>query len=279
MSALRIILLPRLVESITEDDILAFYCLVGEELQSGGYNSAQREALLDDTCGLGRLFSDETYFKENYCRPFSRAVAHIFGVSKAPRILDLCCGTGTQSLFFAFMGASVEAVDYDSAQLSALQRRVGFYQNETGVHLPIAVQQADATTIDLASLGSFDAIYSHIGIGGLDRAERIFSRAASALRPGGLLVLKNGNPDCVWLRLRGRQPRDSRRSEYLTEAPAHGFRAVSVQGTAGLPRQAWRPVILGRLVSRLLSLFLPFQLSINYVFERLPDEPDTPGAE
>lgn len=265
------IMLPHSSSAVTADDILSFYNLIKEELRVAQYPDEIRRALLDKTCGHGRLFTDEEYFKQNYCQPFSDAVNHLSRLNVSPRILDLCCGTGTQSLFFGFMGARVDALDYDDQQLSALRHRIAYYRRETQSRLSITVRKADATTLNVASLGPYDAIYSHIGIGGLLKAEHIFSRIAATLNPGGLLVLKNGNPDCLWLRVKGRKPRDSSRDDYLVQARDHGFRPISIRGTAGLPRQAWRPVVLGRAASRILSSFLPFQLGISYIFERLPD--------
>lgn len=183
-------------------------------------------------------------------------------------MLDVCCGSGTQSLLFAFLGASVVGVDNSHEQLELFGKRIRYYETHSGKTLNIRLIKADVTIHDFQQLAKFDTIYSYIGIGQLQCAETVFEKFCGLLNSGGLLILKNGNPECKWLSFFGKPPPDSTRNEYRTVAAKYGFDVIRAEGTAGLPRQFWGITPFSLRLSRALSRFLAFQLSISYTFQK-----------
>lgn len=260
--------LRRPISELTADDMWAFYQVTHEEVAHPAYSELHRRRLLDYKSGMGPMLSREAYFKQNYCAPLRNAVAAIFSRFPNPRILDVCCGTGTQSILFALLGGTVVGLDYHGGQLETFRQRLAFYREKFQVELPIDTFNADAKSVDFPSFGVFDAVYSHIGIGRLETAEAIFRRLGRVLRPGGLLILKNGNPQCLWLRAVGRASCDDRRGEYLRCAKANGFEVIRATGTAGLPRPLWRFGTVSRALDGVFRPFTQLQLSIEYIFRK-----------
>lgn len=259
--------------TVSTEDVWRFYKLAAAESDQAGYSGEQLKRLLDPVSGMGRIESKTEYFKDNYCRQVGDAVRRIFALSNRPRILDVCAGTGTQSILFALLGADVVSLDYHQGQLDTLRARVEFYAKNTGRSLSIAAETADVKSADFTRFGSFDAVYSHIGVGRLLTAEEIFDKIGSRIRAGGLLLLKNGNPDCFWLSAAGRTPADSSRARYRKAAARHGFEILATNGTAGLPRPLWSFGAASKLASRTLENFLPFQINIAYVFRKAGEGP------
>lgn len=260
--------MPFLGPTMSTEDVWHFYELAAAEAVQADYTPGQRKHLLDPVSGMGRIQSKAGYFKDNYCRQVSAAVLSIFALGSRPRILDVCAGTGTQSILFALLGAEVVSLDYHDGQIDALKARVDFYTRMTGRHLALVTEKADVKMFDFSRLETFDAIYSHIGVGRLLSAEEIFEKMGPHIRPGGLLLLKNGNPDCLWLSAMGRTPSDSSRVRYRKAAEEHGFEMLGADGTAGLPRPLWLFGAASRLISRVLERLLPFQINIAYTFRK-----------
>jgi SAM-dependent methyltransferase len=84
--------------------------------------------------------------------PCARAALAHFGDLRGKRLLDLGCGPGDYSLFFAERGAEVTAIDYSAVAIDQLQAvcRDGGIEN---VH-PVV---ADA--FDIERLGPFDLVF------------------------------------------------------------------------------------------------------------------------
>lgn len=80
-----------------------------------------------------------------------RALAY-FGDVRGKTLLDLGCGTGENSIFFAQQGARVTAIDLSPAAIDGLNKLKG--------DLDIRPVVCDA--MDIASLGSFDFVYGRM---------------------------------------------------------------------------------------------------------------------
>jgi len=260
--------LEKRFSDLSVGDIWDFHRSVHLERQLCGFLPDEEARLFDVKCGHGTILSRHAYYRQMYCRPMLRALRTIFGRFPRPRILDLGCGTGTQAIFFGLLGASVVALDLDEGQLRTLQKRVARYDALRGDRLPIAVEQADMRACDFTRWGTFDAVYSHMAAGYVLSAEECFCRLAPCLAPGGLLVMKNCNPRCWWLRATGARSDNPSRRQYLDAARRHGFTLRSAQGSTGIPRPLWLLGELMRIPDALLRRLRPFQVTIEYVFER-----------
>ena len=83
------------------------------------------------------------------------------------------CGTGTQSLCFALLGARVIAVDMDSQALSIFKKRIKFYEEKIGRNLNISIYNSDIFTFNLSDYGLLDGIYSLFAFNMMIPAEKL----------------------------------------------------------------------------------------------------------
>jgi SAM-dependent methyltransferase len=256
-------------EELSIRNIWKFYCNIHLECDFCRFSSEEKEKVFDYYCGFGNISSRFAYYKQAYCRPLYRAIREIFSRSREPRILDVCCGVGTQAILFSLLGASVVGLDYDDAQLQIMRKRIDVYDQYLSSRLDILLHIGDVHTQDFSQFGAFDVIYSHCGVGHLLAADDVFLRVSQCLRPGGLVVLKDGNPQCLWLRAVNRRASCTSRDEYLSSAQNHGFMPLLVRGTTGVPRPLWLLGEATRLPDAVLRRFLPFDMQIEYIFEKL----------
>ena len=104
-------------------------------------------------------------------------------VAKGDELLDLGCGQGQDSVFFAKAGARVTAADFSPfalLQFDAAAQAVGIRQVE------LDLRQTPYPFDD----GQFDVVYSHLSLHYFaeDVTRSIFAEIARILRPGGLLL-------------------------------------------------------------------------------------------
>lgn len=99
---------------------------------------------------------------------------------KSPRVLDLCCGAGYESMRLKNLGAKVTGLDYSEKELEIARQKnpeIEFYERNM---------------LDFyKDLGSFDGIACIAGIVHLEPAELklAFKNMAEVLKTGGYLLL------------------------------------------------------------------------------------------
>jgi 2-polyprenyl-3-methyl-5-hydroxy-6-metoxy-1,4-benzoquinol methylase len=116
-----------------------------------------------------------------------RAVADLAELAPIGRALDLGCGRGELSVHLARLGHEVSAVDYSD---TAIQLAQAAAENAALAGAPhINFQCADVNAVDLA--GSYNVVVASDLIEHLVPAEldRLYSRIASHLSPGGLFII------------------------------------------------------------------------------------------
>lgn len=112
---------------------------------------------------------------------FARALGPLDG----RRVLDLACGTGQISLVLAGMGAVVTGVDFAEPMLARARARMAG-QPWTGV-------LDDAETLATQPDAAFDAVVTRHLVWTLPDAPAAFRTWARVLRPGGRVLIVDGN--------------------------------------------------------------------------------------
>jgi 2-polyprenyl-3-methyl-5-hydroxy-6-metoxy-1,4-benzoquinol methylase len=191
----------------------------------------------------------------------------MFGRWKSPRVLDIGCGTGGQAILFAASGASVVGLDLDELQISTARKRIEYFEQCTR-KLDIRIETADVTQCDFASYGQFDVAYSHGCIARYVRAEEVFKRLRPALSPGGLVIMKNQNPNSLAMRAMRMGGDLSNREDFLRAAKDCGFRSVVVSGTTAVPRKLWFAGEGTHVVDWFLRWIKPLQIHLELIFEK-----------
>jgi cyclopropane fatty-acyl-phospholipid synthase-like methyltransferase len=99
-------------------------------------------------------------------------------------LLDLGCGSGKDSVFFAEKGLDVTAVDFSEAAIGHVRKQAGSH----GVVVKTLCQ--DLAELDVE--GGFDVIYSDVGLQFFDDATttEIFDKLHKLLNEGGMLFVR-----------------------------------------------------------------------------------------
>lgn len=165
-----------------------------------------------------------------------RALAACVDLPPAPRIVDLGCGSGTQSLQLARLtGGSVLAIDRHPPHIARLRAEA----RAQGLEARVEARVADLTALDLEP-GRFDLVWSEGALYNLGLA-RALPLCAALLRPGGYLAFT----DAVW---RTSDPPTVVRAafaDYPTMGSASDVRALLERGPwtvldeFDLPDEAW----------------------------------------
>ena len=105
------------------------------------------------------------------------ALAH-FGAVNGRRLLDLGCGTGEYTRFFAASGAHVLAIDQSPVAIETLHRQCA----DAGIE---NVERVVADAMDLERLGPFDFVFGSMILHHIEPFDRFVDVLADAMHPGG----------------------------------------------------------------------------------------------
>jgi len=116
-------------------------------------------------------------------------------VAPGSTLLDLGCGPGSDTLFFAERGYDVTAIDISPAMAEEARRRV----DDANLRNPPMVARIGIDEIEQLAPTQFDAIYSNFGplncVADLNRAA---AQIAARLRAGGVLIASAIGRVCPW---------------------------------------------------------------------------------
>lgn len=112
----------------------------------------------------------------------------LLGELKRKKLLDLGCGGGQTSVFFAQNGALVTGLDFSEKQLEHAERLAG--QNRININFLAGDLDAPLPFADAA----FDLISSSHALHYVENLEACFAEIFRVLKPGGKLVFSVSHP-------------------------------------------------------------------------------------
>ncbi|HVW66437.1 MAG TPA: class I SAM-dependent methyltransferase [Candidatus Peribacteraceae bacterium] len=125
-------------------------------------------------------------------KPLTRSAVNVFAkktvrqLKPGKRVLDLGCGYGKDSIYFARKGLNVTALDFSRVGTEHIRKeakRLGY---------DIDVRYGDLSKKLPFKNGSFDAVYAHLSLHYFDdrKTQEIFEEVRRVLKPGGFFFVK-----------------------------------------------------------------------------------------
>lgn len=230
-----------------------WYRNIETEVRSGNLGARSRELMRSYYRAAGLLSPWRNgHFKHHFSETFADTCRFVLGGAVEPLILDLGCGVGTQSLYFALMGARVIAVDMSAEALEVLQCRLRIYQTLCDRELKVSVICGNSLHLDYAGLGPIDGVHSMFAFNMMQPSGDLLDRLSPCLSGGARLAIIDGN--CMsWIaRLFPSRRRDCWSPvQFRSELERRGFEVVRHVGRAAIPPLAWR--VLPGAVARSLD--------------------------
>jgi SAM-dependent methyltransferase len=141
--------------------------------------------------------SGKNYYSEYLNGP---ALKQKIGDVEGEKILDIGCGEGCFSRFFARAGASVVGVDLSDALIRAA------VEEEQKHPLGVKYFVADAANMNMLKSESFDLAFCYMALLDIRDYEGAISEASRLLKTGGRLVILIEHPCFTLLRVLGGRP-------------------------------------------------------------------------
>ena len=134
--------------------------------------------------------SGKNYYSEYLNGP---ALKRALGDVKGKRVLDIGCGEGCFTRFFAKAGAEVTGIDISEVLIEAA------LEEEPRHPLGIRYFVADAAKLDMIDSESFDIVYCYMAMGDIADYEGAIAAASRVLKTGGRFVVVMEHP-CFMVR-------------------------------------------------------------------------------
>ena len=179
-------------------------------------------------------------------------------IGRGTRVLEVGCGCGTESLWFAMLGASVVGVDLNEPRLEVARERARYLRHTLGT--TVNAEFLNTSLFDLVDGDGFDLIWMEQAYHHVEPRKDVPAKLLQLLRPGGHVVISEANGwnpmlQLMLLRQRGfktiREHIDDEGQRHLygverittgarvgRHFAAHGFKPVSLRYFRVLPNVA-----------------------------------------
>lgn len=245
-----------------------FYLALLHELEHAGYTDAERALLSDERLYYGRYLNPRlrSYFEQTVIPQVAQGVSFLMADARSPRILDLGCGLGMQSIILASMGAKVVGLDVRKEAVELCMKRKAYHEQLLGTKLDIEFVQRnflEATPEDFRS--RFDAVFSMAAFASIRPFERTVQLVSAVLKDDAKILIYEKNPAHPLHQLRNSpEPSPATVAEAFDR---EGFDRVFLEGGCALPGPFWKFDRLNESVVAPANNLLrkTMRLSFNYV--------------
>ncbi len=257
--------LPASAPELDEDHIWRWYGNVERELRDLDLAHAEHASFHEYYREAGLLTGwRRPFFRHHYAYPLHLALKQIFSNRGNVSVLDLGCGTGTQSILFALAGARVVGVDMDEHALGILRKRQVHYEILSGRKLDITLVSGNVFELDLAAHGPFTALYSMFAFNMMQPTVKLIPRLAQYLSTDAVFAVQDGNRIHLYNRFFRRRNVLSR-DELARELRAVGFVEIEHVGGYAIPPPFWT-VLPRALLTPLDRAFASLEpLTVSYL--------------
>ena len=156
-----------------------------------------------NTENVSKAFSQQsvvfdTIYRENLLSEYMRQQFRtelLRALDEDAHILELNCGTGMDTVYFAEKGYKIFAIDNAAGMLQQLQQKVNTLQLQDRIE----VQQCDFEALETLQPRTFDHIYSNFsGLNCTEHLDKVLQSFRPLLNPGGKVSLVIMPQICPW---------------------------------------------------------------------------------
>ncbi len=224
------------------DSMWQWYLNVHSELKVGTLTPSENKYMADyyHEVGLGQWWR-RPFFRKHFAESFNAAARYLLAAPAEGTIVDLGCGTGTQSIFLALGGAKVIGVDMDAEALEIFRKRKLWYEEKLGRSLDIELHQGNVFDLDFSQFGPIRAAFSMFAFNMMQPSENLLDKLTEQMTQGSRLVIIDGNSTSLVSRVFPSRRRDVWSPEvFLREMQSRSLVVSSQVGGVVLPPQLWR---------------------------------------
>lgn len=221
----------------SESDVWSWYSNITIECESIAYSEREIEELVGYYQGAGLLTKwRKPFFRRHYSSSFVSAANFLVGDRYSTRILDVGCGVGTQTLFFALLGHTVLALDVDAGSLNILRKRQKFYEECCGKKLDIIYLNENALDVDFKAIGPINGIHSMFAFNMIQPSSKLLDNVLSGTADRARIAVIDGNCASWVSRIFPHRRREVWSPfEFSAELRRRGFFLVRHKGGTALP--------------------------------------------
>jgi 2-polyprenyl-3-methyl-5-hydroxy-6-metoxy-1,4-benzoquinol methylase len=108
-----------------------------------------------------------------------------------PKVLEVGCGCGTESLWMAMNGANVTAIDIDEPMLCVANERKRIIEKETEQALTVTFFKKSVLDIDTSD--KFNIVWVEQAFHHLEPRAQVLEKLRDLVKPGGYLIISETN--------------------------------------------------------------------------------------
>lgn len=130
------------------------------------------------------------YIKKHYCSQVVEVEEYIH-LKKNPRLLEIGCGCGTESLWFSLNNAQVTGIDLQDDRLKVANARLGYMQNH--LQLYPQVEFLNMSAFDAPRLGLFDIVWMEQAYHHIEPRDDFILLLKKLLKKDGVIIISEAN--------------------------------------------------------------------------------------
>lgn len=224
------------------ETVQGFYLALLHEMQHGDYTDRERALLADERLYYGRYINPRlrSYFEQTVIPQVATGVSFLVSDARAPRILDLGCGLGMQSIILASMGAKVVGLDVRKEAVELCMKRKDYHEQKLGRKLDIEFVQRDFLKTHPDDFRSrFDSVFSMAAFASIRPLEHTTRLISAILKDDAKILIYEKNSDHPLHQLRRNSPEPSPATVHEAFA-REGFERSFLEGGCALPGAFWK---------------------------------------
>ncbi len=133
-----------------------------------------------------------TYIKHHYANQTKEAIDLIKQVQN-PNVLEVGCGCGTESLWFAMNGASVHGIDIKEERLKVAKERKKILESKFNEQIDIEFFNSSIFDFVEQNRNSFDIIFMEQTFHHIEPRNKVVPILKNILKPHGYIVISEAN--------------------------------------------------------------------------------------